>query len=89
MINGINSFDQPVNSDEGTYDNIRKIINGQGDNYTTGCQLDYPYFEEHYRMIAINLNKQQVRDADPNHYNLDADPNTLQSERSSNDLFHS
>ena len=30
-----------------------------------GSRLDYPCFKEHYRMIAINLNKQQVLDADP------------------------
>ena len=31
----------------------------------TGCLLDYSYFEENYKMIAINLSKQQVFDADP------------------------
>ena len=30
-----------------TYDNIRKILTGQGDNYSTGCLLDYPYFKKY------------------------------------------
>ena len=48
-----------------TYDNIRKIATGQGDDYITGCLLDYKYFNEHYKMIAIYLSKQQTLDADP------------------------
>ena len=44
--------------------NIRKIATGQADDYTTGCLLDYPYFKENYKMIAINLIKQQVLDVD-------------------------
>ena len=51
-------FDQPVKSDMRTYDNIRKIATGQGDDYTTGCLLNYPYFKDHYNMIAIDLSKQ-------------------------------
>ena len=38
---------------------------GQGDDYTTSCLLDYTYFKEYYKMIAIDLSKQQVLDADP------------------------
>ena len=41
MIDGKNVFDQPVKNDKVTYGNIRKITNGQGDDYTTGCLLDY------------------------------------------------
>ena len=47
------------------YDNIRKIATGQGDDYTTGCLLYYPSFKDHYKMIAIDLSKQQALDADP------------------------
>ena len=36
-----------------TYDNIRKIASGQGDDYTTGCLLDYNYFKDHYKMIGV------------------------------------
>ena len=65
MIDGKNVFDQPINSMIKTYENIRKIATGQGDNYTTGCLLDYSYFKDHYKMIAIDLSKQQALDADP------------------------
>ena len=44
MINGENFFDQPIKNKKVTYENIRKIATGQGDDYTTSCLLDYPYF---------------------------------------------
>ena len=65
MIDGRNFFDQPINSMIKTYENIRKTATGQGDDYTTGCLLDYSYFKDHYKMIAIALSKQQALDADP------------------------
>ena len=65
MIDGKNFFDQPVKNDKVTYENIRKITIGQGDDYTTGCLLDYIYFKNYYKMIAVDLSKQQVLDADP------------------------
>ena len=65
MIDDRNFFDQPINSMNKTYENIRKIATGWGDDYTTGCLLDYSYFNENYKMIAIDLSKQQVLDADP------------------------
>ena len=65
MIDGKNFFDQPINSDLKTYENIRRIATGQGDDYTSGCLLDYSYFKENYKMIAIDLSKQQALDADP------------------------
>ena len=45
-------------------DKIRKIATGQGDDYTTGCLLDYQYFKDHYNLIAIDLGKQKELDAD-------------------------
>ena len=65
MINGENFFDQPIKNNNVTYDNIRKIATGQGDDYATGCLLDYPYFKDTYKMIAVDLSKQQALDADP------------------------
>ena len=66
-----------------TYENIRKIATGQGDDYTSGCLLDSSYFKDHYKMIAIDLSKQQALDADPRAIqqisftaNLDKDGNT-------------
>ena len=47
-----------------TYENIRKITIGQGDDYTTGCLLYYTCLKKCYKMIAIDLIKQQALDAD-------------------------
>ena len=57
LIDGRNFFDQPIKNDLKTYDNIRKIATGQGDDYTPGCLLDYPYFKKYYKLIAIDLSK--------------------------------
>ena len=65
MIDDKNVFDQPINSNLKTYENIRKVATGQGDDYRTGCLLDYSYFKENYRIILIDLSKQQVLDVDP------------------------
>ena len=65
MIDGKNFFDQPIKNNKVTYENIRKIAIGQGDDYATGCLLDYTYFKNYYKMIAIDLSKQQALDADP------------------------
>ena len=43
----------------------KKIAIGQGDDYTTGCLLDYNYFKNYYKMIAIDLSKPQAPEADP------------------------
>ena len=59
------TFDQPIKNNKVTYENTRKIATGQGDDYTTGCLLDYPYFKDNYKMIAVNLGKQQALDVDP------------------------
>ena len=64
-IDGNNFSDQPIKNYIKTYDNIWKITTGQGDDYTTGCLLDYYYFKRHYKKIAIDLSKQQGLDADP------------------------
>ena len=64
MTDGKKFFDQPVNNDKITYENIRKIATGQGSDYTTGCLLDYIYFKNYYKMIAVHLSKQQALDAD-------------------------
>ena len=65
MIDGKNFFVQPVKNKLRTYDNIRKIATGQGDDYTTGRQLDYNYFNNYNKVIGIDLNNQQALDVDP------------------------
>ena len=83
MIDGKNFFDQPVKNDKVTYENIRKVATGQGDAYTTGCLLGYIYFKNYYKMIAVDLSKQQALDTDPKTIqqinftsNLERDENT-------------
>ena len=65
MIDSKNVFDEPINSMTKTYENIRKIATGQGDDYRTGCLLDHSSFKDHYKITTINLSKQQALDADP------------------------
>ena len=65
MINCENFFDQPIKNNKVTYENIREIAIGQGDGYTTGCLLDYSYFADTYKMIEVDLSKQQALGADP------------------------
>ena len=65
IIDGKSFFDQPIKNDKVTYKNIRKIATGQGDDHTTGCLLDYTYFKKYYKVIAIDLSKQQALGADP------------------------
>ena len=59
MIDGQRFFDQPINNNLRTFDNIRKIATGQGDDYATGCLLDYNYSNtanQFYRNLARNPN---------------------------------
>ena len=65
MIDRQNFFDEPVKNDSRTYDNIWKIVTDQGNDCMTSCLLDYNYFNKYYKMIAIDLSKQQALDADP------------------------
>ena len=46
MTDGKNVFDQPINSDLKTYENITRIATGKGDDYATGCLLDYSYLKK-------------------------------------------
>ena len=64
MVDGKNAFDQSVNNNKVTYENIRKIATRQGDDYTTGCLLDYTYVKNYLKMIVVDLRKQQRLDSD-------------------------
>ena len=65
MIDGRNCFDQTVKNGLWTNDNISEIATGQSNDYTTVRLLDYPYFEEYYVLIWIDLIKQQKLNANP------------------------
>ena len=43
---------------------FENVATGQGDDYTTACLLDYPYFKKYYKLITIDLSKQQELDVD-------------------------
>ena len=55
MIDWKNFFGQRIKNNKTTYENIRKIVTGQGDDYTAGCLLYYSNSKEIFKMIAINL----------------------------------
>ena len=63
-IDGRNFYDQPIDDSVKQYDEVRKVSIGQGDDYTTGCLLDFAYFEKKYRLIAADLSKQKALDSD-------------------------
>ena len=61
LIDGRKLYDQPINDLIKQYDEVRKVSAGQGDDYTTGCLLNYAYFKDSYRLIAIDLSKKNLR----------------------------
>ena len=65
MINEQNIFDHPVKSNLRTYNKIQKIASGQGNDYTASCILDCNYCNKYYKMIAIDLGRQQAVGTDP------------------------
>ena len=65
LIDGRNFYDQPISDQIKKYGEIRKIATEKGDDYATGCLLDYHYFKDHYQLICCNLSQQKELDADP------------------------
>ena len=64
LIDGKNFFDQPIKHDKITWEHWKNCNWSRRDDYTNGCLLDYIYFKENYKLIAIDLTKQQKLDAD-------------------------
>ena len=64
IINGKNFYDQTINSEIKLYEEIKKLTTAQGEDYTTGCLLDYDFIKNHYRLIADDLSRQRELDAD-------------------------
>ena len=65
IIKGKIFCDQPIDFDIKRYEEIKKLTTGQGEDYTTGCLLDYEYIKNNYRLIAVDLSRQKELDADP------------------------
>ena len=59
-IDGKKFYDQSINDSIKQYDEVRKVSAGQGDDYTTGCLLDFTYSEKNYRLITADLSKQKA-----------------------------
>ena len=64
IIDGRNFYDNPIESDIEKYRELKKVMIGKGEDYTTGSLLDYNYFEKHYKVVAVGLSKQKELDAD-------------------------
>ena len=65
IIDGRNFYDNPIESDIEKCRELKKVMIGKGEDYTTGSLLDYNYFEKHYKLVAVDLSKQKELDADP------------------------
>ena len=65
IIDGRNFYDNPIESDIEKYRELKKLMIGKGEDYTTGSLLDYNYFKKHYKLVAVDLSKQKELDADP------------------------
>ena len=65
IIDGRNFYDNPIESDIEKYTELKKIMIGKGEDYTTGSLLDFNYFDKHYKLVAVDLSKQKELDADP------------------------
>ena len=65
IIDGRNFYDNPIESDIEKYRELKKVMIGKGEDYTTGSLLDYNNFKKHYKLVAVDLSKQKELDADP------------------------
>ena len=65
IIDGRNFYDNPIESVIEKYRELKKVMIGKGEDYTTGSLVDYNYFKKHYKLVAVDLSKQKELDADP------------------------
>ena len=65
IIDGRNFYDNPIESDIEKYRELKKVMIGKGEDYTTGSLLDFNYFDKHYQLVAVDLSTQNELDADP------------------------
>ena len=60
IIDKLAFLDLPIKTEEEAYEKIIDINYSRNNEYTTGDLLDYDYFKKYYKLIAIDLSKQQV-----------------------------
>ena len=65
IIDGRNFYDNIIESDIEKYRELKKVMIGKGEDYTTGFLLDYDYFKKHYKLVTVDLSKQKELGADP------------------------
>ena len=65
IIDGRNFYDNPIESGFEKHRELKKLMIGKGEDYTTGSLLDFNYFYKHYQLVAVDLSKQKELDADP------------------------
>ena len=65
IIDGRNFYDNPIESDIEKHRELKKVMIGKGEDYTTGSLLDYNYIKKHYKLVAVDLSKQKELDAEP------------------------
>ena len=65
IIDGRNFYDNPIESDIEKYRELKKVMIGKGEDYTTRSLLDFNYFDKHYKLVAVDLSRQKELDADP------------------------
>ena len=59
IIDGKNLYDNPIESDIEKYRELKKVMVGKGEDYTTGSLLNFNYFDKHYKLVAVDLSKQK------------------------------
>ena len=65
IIDGRNFYDNPIESDIEKYRELKKVMIGNGEDYTTRALLDYNCFKKHYKLVAVELSKQKELNSDP------------------------
>ena len=65
IVNRKKFYDIAIDCNTKRHEEIGKLTIGQGEDYSTGCLLDYDYIKNHYRLIAADLSRQKELDADP------------------------
>ena len=65
IIDGRNFYDNPIESDIEKHRELKKVMIGKGEDYTTGSLLDFDYLDKHYKLVAVDLSKQKELEADP------------------------
>ena len=65
ITDGRSCYDNPIESDIEKYRELKRVMIGKGEDYATGSLLDFHYFDEYYKLVAVNLSKQKELDAYP------------------------